>query len=63
MSEPDLAALFHELWEAIHVKRFDKAERGAGPDNFYNGVVTSRGEVMRVARKYGVTEQQVYRGK
>lgn len=56
----DLAALYHEVWESIHVLRF-RAARG-GPDNFYAGVTAARTEVMRRAREHGVTERQVYRG-
>lgn len=56
-------ALLHEVWTAIHVRRHDKSQgKASGPYSYYGGIQTAAGEVLRIAAKHGISEQEVYRG-
>ena len=64
MSDDETLRLLHEVFQAIHVRRFEHSEgRGRGPNNFYGGIIAARGEVQKVADRLGFSEAQVYHGK
>lgn len=60
-SKARLAKLFHQVWTEVHVWRYAKRDgKAGGPDDFYNGVVNSALNVLRMARKHSLSEQDVY---
>lgn len=64
VSGDPLLALLHEVYQSVHVRRFDHRDgQGRGPDSFYAGIVAAQGEVMAVAARCGYNEAQVYHGR
>lgn len=59
-AEAKVRAVLHEVWLAVHVKRFaaDHGETNK-PDCFYAGVIQSEHEISEVAKRYGVDWHQL----
>lgn len=58
-------ALLHEVWKAVHERRFDKdpgASQTLSPNTYYAGVRAAEEAVLRVAARDEISEQEVYRG-